>query len=77
MFDPLTGEVLRKLPRYTVYPKTHYATPRERTLSAVETIKAELRERQEHLYSANKLVEVQRLSQRTQFDLEMMAEVGY
>jgi len=77
MFDPLTGEVLRKLPRYTVYPKTHYATPRERTLSAVETIKAELRERQEQLYSANKLVEVQRLSQRTQFDLEMMAEVGY
>ena len=77
MFDPLTGEVLRRLPRYTVYPKTHYATPRERTLSAVETIKAELRERQEQLYAANKLVEVQRLSQRTQFDLEMMAEVGY
>jgi len=77
MFDPLTGEILRKLPRYTVYPKTHYATPRERTLSAVETIKAELRERQEQLYAANKLVEVQRLSQRTQFDLEMMAEVGY
>jgi len=77
MFDPLTGQVLRKLPRYVVYPKTHYATPRERTLSAVETIKAELRERQEQLYAANKLVEVQRLSQRTQFDLEMMAEVGY
>ncbi|MBK6332450.1 MAG: excinuclease ABC subunit UvrB [Thermomonas sp.] len=77
MFDPLTGEILRKMPRYTVYPKTHYATPRERTLSAVETIKAELRERQEHLYSANKLVEAQRLQQRTQFDLEMMAEVGY
>ncbi|MBN8260758.1 MAG: excinuclease ABC subunit UvrB [Xanthomonadales bacterium] len=77
MFDPLTGEVLRRLPRYTVYPKTHYATPRERTLSAVETIKAELRERQEQLYATNKLVEVQRLSQRTQFDLEMMAEVGY
>ncbi len=77
MFDPLTGEILRKLPRYTVYPKTHYATPRERTLSAVESIKLELRERQEQLYAANKLVEVQRLSQRTQFDLEMMAEVGY
>ncbi len=77
MFDPLTGEVLRKMPRYVVYPKTHYATPRERVLSAVETIKAELRERQEQLYAANKLVEVQRLSQRTQFDLEMMAEVGY
>ncbi len=77
MFDPLTGEIFRKVPRFTVYPKTHYATPRERTISAVETIKAELRERQEQLYSANKLVEVQRLSQRTQFDLEMMAEVGY
>ncbi len=77
MFDPLTGEILRRLPRYVIYPKTHYATPRERTLSAVETIKAELRERQEQLYAANKLVEVQRLSQRTQFDLEMMAEVGY
>ncbi len=77
MFDPLTGEVLRRLPRYTIYPKTHYATPRERTLSAVDTIKLELRERQEQLYAANKLLEVQRLSQRTQFDLEMMAEVGY
>ena len=77
MFDPLTGEILRKLPRYTVYPKTHYATPRERTLSAVESIKLELRERQEELYTANKLLEVQRLSQRTQFDLEMMAEVGF
>jgi len=77
MFDPLTGEVLRRVPRYVVYPKTHYATPRERVLTAVETIKAELRERQEQLYAANKLVEVQRLSQRTQFDLEMMAEVGY
>ena len=77
MFDPLTGEIFRKIPRFTVYPKTHYATPRERTISAVETIKAELRERQEQLYAENKLVEVQRLSQRTQFDLEMMAEVGY
>jgi excinuclease ABC subunit B len=65
------------MPRYVVYPKTHYATPRERTLSAVDTIKAELRERLEHLYAANKLVEAQRLQQRTQFDLEMMAEVGY
>ena len=77
MFDPLTGEILRRLPRYVVYPKTHYATPRERTLSAVDTIKAELRERLEYLYAANKLVEAQRLQQRTQFDLEMMAEVGY
>ena len=77
MFDPLTGEILRRLPRYVVYPKTHYATPRERTLSAVDTIKAELRERLENLYAANKMVEAQRLQQRTQFDLEMMAEVGY
>src|SRR6478672_6918081 len=58
MFDPLTGEIFRKIPRFTIYPKTHYATPRERTLSAVDTIKAELRERQEQLYAENKLVEV-------------------
>ena len=77
MFDPLTGEVFRRMPRYTVYPKTHYATPRARTLSAVDTIKLELRERLEYLYANNKLVEAQRLQQRTQFDLEMMAEVGY
>ena len=77
LFDPLTGEVLRKVPRYTVYPKTHYATTREATLNAVETIKVELRERLEQLYAANKLVEAQRLQQRTQFDLEMMAEIGY
>ncbi|KAF1686164.1 excinuclease ABC subunit B [Pseudoxanthomonas broegbernensis] len=77
LFDPLTGEVLRKLPRYTIYPKTHYATTRERVLSAVETIKAELKARLEQLYAQNKLVEAQRLAQRTQFDLEMMAEVGY
>ncbi|WP_140718799.1 MULTISPECIES: excinuclease ABC subunit UvrB [Gammaproteobacteria] len=77
LFDPLTGETLRKLQRYTVYPKTHYATTRERTLSAIDTIKAELKERLEQLYAQNKLVEAQRLAQRTQFDLEMMAEVGY
>ncbi|MFT3761974.1 MAG: excinuclease ABC subunit UvrB [Pseudoxanthomonas sp.] len=77
LFDPLTGETLRKIPRYTVYPKTHYATTRERTLSAIDTIKIELKERLEQLYAANKLVEAQRLAQRTQFDLEMMAEVGY
>jgi excinuclease ABC subunit B len=77
MFDPLTGEVLRKLPRYTIYPKTHYATTRERVLSAIDTIKIELKERLEQLYAQNKLVEAQRLAQRTQFDLEMMAEVGY
>lgn len=77
LFDPLTGETLRKLPRYTVYPKTHYATTRDRVLVAIETIKAELKERLELLYTQNKLVEAQRLAQRTQFDLEMMAEVGY
>ncbi len=77
MFDPLTGETLRVIPRFTVYPKTHYATTRERTLSAIDTIKIELKERLEQLYSQNKLVEAQRLAQRTQFDLEMMNEVGY
>jgi len=77
LFDPLTGEVMRRLPRYTIYPKTHYATTRERVLTAVETIKIELKERLEQLYAQNKLVEAQRLAQRTQFDLEMMAEVGY
>ncbi|HHW4681335.1 MAG TPA: excinuclease ABC subunit UvrB [Xylella taiwanensis] len=77
LFDPLTGETLRKLQRYIVYPKTHYATTRERTLSAVDTIKDELKEYLEHLYLQNKLVEAQRLAQRIQFDLEMMAEVGY
>ena len=77
LFDPLTGHIIQRIPRYTVYPKTHYATTRERTLSAVETIKIELHERLEQLYAQNKLVEAQRLSQRTQFDLEMMAEVGY
>jgi len=77
MFDPLTGESLRKMQRYTIYPKTHYATTRERVLAAIETIKIELKERLEQLYAQNKLVEAQRLAQRTQFDLEMMAEVGY
>ena len=77
IFDPLTGEILRKVPRYTVYPKTHYATTRAATLNAVETIKVELKERLEQLYAANKLVEAQRLQQRTQFDIEMMAEIGY
>ncbi|MBK8122610.1 MAG: excinuclease ABC subunit UvrB [Dokdonella sp.] len=77
LFDPLTGEVLRKVPRYTVYPKTHYATTRAATLNAIETIKVELKERLEQLYAVNKLVEAQRLQQRTQFDLEMMAEIGY
>jgi excinuclease ABC subunit B len=76
-FDPLTGEVMRKLPRYTVYPKSHYVSTRRTVLEAVETIKTELRERLEQLYAQNKLVEAQRLQQRTQFDLEMLAEVGF
>ena len=77
LFDPLTGEVMRKVPRYTVFPKTHYATPRETILNAVEQIKQELRERLDWLLEHDKLVEAQRLEQRTLFDLEMMLEVGY
>ncbi|MFC4528441.1 excinuclease ABC subunit UvrB [Dyella halodurans] len=77
LFDPLTGETIRKVPRYTVYPRTHYASTRESVLNAIETIKVELKERLEQLYKDNKLVEAQRLDQRTRFDLEMMAEVGY
>ncbi len=77
LFDPLTGEILNRLARYTVYPKSHYVTPREKILAAVEEIKVELKERLEHLRSANKLVEAQRLEQRTLFDLEIILEVGY
>lgn len=77
LFDPLTSEVMRKVPRYTVFPKTHYATPRETILNAVEQIKQELKERLEWLREQDKLVEAQRLEQRTLFDLEMMLEVGY
>lgn len=76
-FDPLTGEVLRRVPRATIYPKTHYATPRQVLLDAVEHIKLELKERLEHLYGLNKLVEAQRLEQRTRFDIEMIMELGY
>ena len=77
LFDPLTGETIRKVQRYTVYPRTHYASTRESVLNAIETIKVELKERLELLYRDNKLVEAQRLDQRTRFDIEMMAEVGY
>jgi excinuclease ABC subunit B len=77
LFDPLTGAATRKIPRYTIYPGSHYVTTRRTVLEAVETIKVELKERLEQLYSANKLVEAQRLQQRTQFDLEMLAEIGY
>jgi len=76
-FDPLTGEILRKLPRFTFYPKSHYVTPRETLLQAVEGIKEELADRLEYLHKANKLVEAQRLEQRTRFDLEMIMELGY
>ncbi|MGA1739042.1 MAG: excinuclease ABC subunit UvrB, partial [Candidatus Nanopelagicaceae bacterium] len=77
LFDPLTGEVLRKVPRYTVYPKTHYVTPRDIILGAIDNIKLELKERLEQLRSSQKLLEAQRLEQRTQFDIEMMLELGY
>jgi excinuclease ABC subunit B len=77
LFDPLTGEVLRKVPRLTVYPSTHYVTPKERVSKAVDEIRAELRTRLLELHAAGKLVEAQRLQQRTLFDLEMMNEVGY
>lgn len=77
IFDPLTGEVLHKVPRYTIYPKTHYVTPRETVLEAIDNIKEELRERLEYLRENNKLVEAQRLEQRTRYDLEMMQELGY
>jgi excinuclease ABC subunit B len=77
MFDPLTGHSLRKLPRCVVYPATHYASTRQSVLNAIDTIKAELVERLEVLRGANKLLEAQRLEQRTIYDVEMMAEVGY
>ncbi|MCE5233119.1 MAG: excinuclease ABC subunit UvrB [Mizugakiibacter sp.] len=77
VFDPLTGDTLRRASRYTIYPGSHYVTTRRTVLEAVETIKAELKDRLEQLYRDNKLVEAQRLQQRTQFDLEMMTEVGY
>jgi excinuclease ABC subunit B len=77
LFDPLTGEVRRRVPRYTIYPKSHYVTSRRTVLSAVEAIKAELAPRLEQLRAEGRLVEAQRLQQRTQFDLEMMVEIGY
>jgi len=76
-FDPLTGQVERTLARVTVYPKTHYATPRDKILAAVDKIKIELKERSQYLKDNNRLVEEQRISQRTQFDIEMMTELGY
>ncbi|MES2299754.1 MAG: excinuclease ABC subunit UvrB [Pseudomonadota bacterium] len=77
LFDPLTGRVRQKIPRFTVYPGSHYVTPRSTVLRAIETIKDELRERLAYFRETNKLVEEQRLEQRTRFDLEMMAEIGF
>jgi excinuclease ABC subunit B len=77
VFDPLTGEVGRRLPRHTIYPKTHYVSTRRTVLEAIETIKVELADRLEQLYRDNKLLEAQRLKQRTTFDLEMLAEIGF
>jgi excinuclease ABC subunit B len=77
VFDPLTGEQLRKLPRFTVFPKSHYVTPREKLLEAVDHIEVELKPRLEYFRNNGKLVEAQRLEQRTRFDLEMIRELGY
>mgnify|MGYP001822856055 FL=1 len=77
LFDPLTGEVVRRVPRYTVFPKSHYVTPREKLLEACEHIKVELKERLAYLRKHEKLLEAQRLEQRTLFDLEMIKELGY
>ncbi len=77
LFDPLTGRIRQKIPRFTVYPSSHYVTPREQVLMAVETIKTELSDRLKEFVSMGKLVEAQRLEQRTRFDLEMLSEVGH
>ena len=77
LFDPLTGRIRQKIPRFTVYPSSHYVTPREQVLAAVETIKVELAQRLQELVGMGKLVEAQRLEQRTRFDLEMLSEVGH
>ena len=77
LFDPLTGRIRQKIPRFTVYPSSHYVTPREQVLAAVETIKEELTSRLKELVGMGKLVEAQRLEQRTRFDLEMLSEVGH
>jgi excinuclease ABC subunit B len=77
LFDPLTGRVRQKIPRFTVYPSSHYVTPRDTVMRAIETIKAELRERLEFFHKDGKLVEAQRLEQRTRFDLEMLQELGF
>jgi excinuclease ABC subunit B len=77
LFDPLTGRIRQKIPRFTIYPSSHYVTPRDKVLAAVETIKLELDQRLKELVGMGKLVEAQRLEQRTRFDLEMLSEVGH
>ncbi len=77
LFDPLTGKIRQKIPRFTVYPSSHYVTPRERVVAAIDTIKVELRERVAEFVATGKLVEAQRIEQRTRFDLEMLQEVGH
>ncbi|MDH1470501.1 excinuclease ABC subunit UvrB [Shewanella sp. GD03713] len=76
-FDPLTGQIVKRIARTTVYPKTHYVTPREKILEATESIKQELRERKQYLLDNNKLIEAQRIHERVQYDIEMMVELGY
>jgi excinuclease ABC subunit B len=77
LFDPLTGQTHHRVPRFTVYPSSHYVTPRATTLRAVEAIKVELAQRIDHFHKAGKLLEAQRIEQRTRFDLEMLAELGF
>ena len=77
LFDPLTGEILREVPRITIYPKSHYVTSREKVLQAIEFIKEELVQRLDYLRKENKLVEAQRLEERTKYDLEMLKELGF
>ena len=76
-FDPLTGQINKRIARTTIYPKTHYVTPREKILAATEEIKEELRERRQYLLDNNKLIEAQRITERVQYDIEMMVELGY
>ncbi|MBB1361668.1 MULTISPECIES: excinuclease ABC subunit UvrB [unclassified Shewanella] len=76
-FDPLTGQINKRIARATIYPKTHYVTPREKILAATEDIKEELRERRQYLLDNNKLIEAQRITERVQYDIEMMVELGY
>ena len=77
LFDPLTGKIRHKVPRFTVYPGSHYVTPRDTVLRAIETIKEELRERVKYFVDSGHLVEAQRIEQRTKFDLEMLVELGF